>query len=614
VSGPVPSDGCPSPIEDYALIGDLHTAALVGRNGSIDWLCLPRFDSGACFASLLGSSRHGRWLLAPAGEIVGVKRRYRDGSLVLETDFATADGAVRLVDCMPVKGHGRTLVRAVEGLSGEVRMRMELVIRFDYGSTIPWVQHTEEEMVAVAGPDALYLRTEVDTRGENLRTVADFTVREGEDIPFTLTWGASHEPAPDALDGLWAIRNTEEWWRGWSGGCAFTGEYAEEVLRSLIVLKALTYKPTGGIIAAPTTSLPEAIGGERNWDYRYCWLRDAVLTLDALMLGGFSQEALDFGAWVLRATASHPSQTQVLYGVSGERRLQEYELDWLPGYEDSKPVRVGNAAADQFQLDVFGELLDAAYRGRELTGELVERGWERQQALLAYLEEIWREPDEGIWEVRGPRRHFTHSKVMAWVGFDRAIKTVEHQGAEGDIDRWRRVRDEIHEQVCEEGYDAKRNTFTQYYGSSELDASTLLIPAVGFLPPDDARVIGTIDAIQSELAADGWVRRYSTGDGQDEVDGLHGEEGAFLPCSFWLADALAMAGRRDEARELFERLLGLTNDVGLISEEYDPGRGRLIGNFPQAFTHLALINTASLLGGAKSMSRPTGGGDHGHVL
>ena len=587
----------------------------MGRDGSIDWLCLPRFDSGASFAALLGGERFGRWLLAPKGEVVGVNRRYRDGTLVLETDFATASGAVRVVDCMPLKGHGRTVVRGVEGLSGEVEMRMELVIRFDYGATIPWVQSDAEEMLAVAGPDALYLRTEVEVHGEQLRTVADFTVREGEDIPFTLTWNPSHQEAPDAMDGLWAIRHTERWWREWSGTCAFTGEYADEVLRSLIVLKALTYRPTGGIVAAPTTSLPEAIGGERNWDYRYCWLRDAVLTLDALMLGGFSQEALAFGGWVLRATASHPSQTQVLYGVAGERRLHEYELDHLPGYEGSKPVRVGNAAADQFQLDVFGELLDAAYRGRDLTGQLAASGWERQIALLDYLEEVWREPDEGIWEVRGPRRQFTHSKVMAWVGFDRAVKTVENQGAPGDADRWRRVRDEIHEQVCEEGYDAERNTFTQYYGSKDLDAGTLLIPAVGFLPPDDARVIGTIDAIQSELAADGWVRRYSTGEGTDDVDGLRGEEGAFLPCSFWLADALAMAGRRDEARDLFERLLGLTNDVGLISEEYDTERGRLIGNFPQAFTHLALINTASLLGGAKSMSRPTGlDGPHGHVV
>jgi GH15 family glucan-1,4-alpha-glucosidase len=594
----------------------VHTAALVGRDGSIDWLCVPRFDSGACFAALLGDESHGRWKLAPAGEVTGSSRRYREGTLVLETDFETADGSVRLIDSMPVKGHGRTVVRMVQGLSGEVPMRMELVIRFDYGSTIPWVQSSKEGTAAVAGPDALYLRTEADVHGEDLKTVSDFVVREGEVVPFTLTWAPSEEGPPDAIDAFWATHSVEAWWKEWSDRCSFSGEYAEEVMRSLIVLKALTYRPTGGIVAAPTTSLPEDIGGERNWDYRYCWLRDAALTLDALMLGGYSQEALDFGAWLLRATASHPSQTQVLYGVAGERRLPEQELDWLPGYLGSQPVRIGNAASGQFQLDVYGELLDAAYRGRELTGTLIVAGWERQRALLRYLEEIWREPDEGIWEVRGPRRHFTHSKVMAWVGFDRAIKTIENHGAEGDVEHWREVRDEIHSQVCDEGYDPARNTFTQYYGSDELDAATLLIPAVGFLPPDDARVIGTIDAIQSELAGDGFVRRYSTGEGRDEVDGLHGEEGAFLPCSFWLADALAMAGRMDEARELFERLLGLTNDLGLISEEYDPDRKRLIGNFPQAFTHLALINTASLLGGVKSISRPAGraGTSSGHVV
>jgi len=603
-----------TPIEDYALIGDLHTAALVGRDGSIDWLCIPRFDSGACFASLLGDESHGHWRLAPAGEVTSTSRRYRDGTLVLETDFETAEGTARVVDCMPLKGHGRTVVRLVEGLTGTVKMRMELVIRFDYGSTIPWVQSSSEETSAVAGPDALYLRTEAETHGEDLRTVSEFAIREGEVVPFTLTWAPSEEEEPDAIDAIWAIRNTEEWWTGWSNQCSFTGKYRDQVVRSLIVLKGLTYRPTGAIVAAPTTSLPEDIGGERNWDYRYCWLRDAALTLDALMIGGYSQEALDFSAWLLRATASHPSQIQVLYGVSGERRLPEEELDWLPGYLGSSPVRIGNAASDQFQLDVFGELLDAAYRGRELTGQFLAAGWQRQTALLRHLEGIWREPDEGIWEVRGPRRHFTHSKVMAWVGFDRAVKTIEQHGAEGDVDHLREVRDEIHKQVCDEGYDSARNTFTQYYGSDELDASTLLIPAVGFLPPDDARVIGTIDAIQSELAPDGWVRRYSTSEGRDEVDGLHGEEGAFLPCTFWLADALAMAGRMDEATEIFERLLGLVNDVGLISEEYDPDRKRLIGNFPQAFTHLALINTASLLGGVKSVSRPSEPGQAGHVV
>jgi GH15 family glucan-1,4-alpha-glucosidase len=541
--------------------------------------------------------------LAPAGEVISTSRRYRDGTMVLETDFETADGAARVVDCMPLMGHGRTVVRLVEGLRGELAIGMELVVRFDYGSTIPWVQSSSEGTSMVAGPDALYLRTEVVTRGEDLKTVAEFSVREGEVVPFTLTWAPSEESEPDAVDALWAMRNTETSWREWTESCSFEGEYRSAVVRSLIVLKALTHRPTGAIVAAPTTSLPEDIGGERNWDYRYCWLRDAALTLDALMLGGFLTEAINFAGWVLRATASHPSQIQVLYGVSGERRLPEQELDWLPGYLGSKPVRVGNAASDQFQLDVFGELLDAAFRGRELAGRLVEAGWQRQRALLGHLERIWREPDEGIWEVRGPRRHFTHSKVMAWVGFDRAIRTVEGHGAPGDVEHWREVRDEIHEQVCEEGYDGARNTFTQYYGSDELDASTLLIPAVGFLPGDDERVIGTIDAIRSELAPDGFVRRYSTSEGRDEVDGLLGEEGAFLPCSFWLADALLMAGRTDEARDLFERLLGLANDLGLISEGYDPERKRLIGNFPQAFTHLALINTASLLGGFKSLSR-----------
>ena len=606
-----------TPIEDYALIGDLHTAALVGRDGSIDWLCLPRFDSGACFAALLGDESHGRWQIRPAGEVTGTTRRYREGSLLLETDFETAQGTVRVVDCMPLEGHGRTVVRMIEGLSGTVEMRMELVVRFDYGSTIPWVQSGPVETSLVAGPDALYLRTEAETHGEDLKTISEFAVREGEVVPFTLTWAPSEEPAPDAMDPIWAIRSTEQWWRGWSDKCRFSGAYREEVVRSLIVLKGLTYRPTGAIVAAPTTSLPEDIGGERNWDYRYCWLRDSALTLDALMIGGYLEEALDFSSWLLRATAAHPAQLQVLYGVSGERRLPEQELDWLPGYLGSKPVRVGNAASDQFQLDLFGELLDAAYRGRELSGQIRSAGWQRQRTLLAHLEKVWGDPDEGIWEVRGPRRQFTHSKVMAWVAFDRAVKTIESTPeAEGDGERFRRVRDEIHDQVCTDGYDAARNTFTQYYGSDELDAATLLIPAVGFLPPDDARVIGTIDAIQAELAPDGWVRRYSTSEGRDEVDGLHGEEGAFLPCTFWLADALAMAGRTEEATEIFERLLGLLNDVGLISEEYDPERKRLIGNFPQAFTHLALINTASLLGGVKSESLPrtAAEGDAGHVV
>ncbi|MDP9228566.1 MAG: glycoside hydrolase family 15 protein [Actinomycetota bacterium] len=586
-------------IEDYALIGDMHTAALVGSDGSIDWLCLPRFDSGACFAALLGDESHGRWKLAPDVEISGSSRRYRDDSLVLETEYETPEGSARVIDCMPIRGDEPMVVRIVQGISGTVPMQMELAIRFDYGTTIPWVTASPEGVTAVAGPNALYLRTRLETHGEGLTTISDFTVREGEVASFTLAWNPSHHPEPEAVDPHWAVRRTESWWRKWSRSCSFKGDYEKEVKRSLMVLKALTYRPTGGIVAAPTTSLPEALGGERNWDYRYCWLRDAALTLDALMLGGYLEEALAFDSWMLRATASHPSQTQVLYGVQGERRVPEEQLDHLPGYEGSQPVRVGNAAAEQFQLDLIGEILDAAFRAREFTGRLVPSGWRRQMTVLRHLEKVWRDEDEGIWEVRGPRRHFTHSKLMAWVGFDRAVRTVERFDSEGPVDIWRRLRDEIHAQVCDQGYDSKRNTFTQYYGSEELDAATLLIPAMGFLPADDPRVLGTIDAVKAELGRDGLVTRYSTADAGDghRVDGLAGQEGVFLPCSFWLADALAMAGREAEARELFERLLGLTNDLGLISEEYDPDSKRLVGNFPQAFTHLALINTAAILNG-----------------
>ena len=593
-------------IEDYALIGDLSTAALVGRNGSIDWLCVPRYDADACFAALLGDGSHGRWLLAPAGEITGSSRRYRDGTMVLETDFETAEGSVRVVDCMAAASPGPTVVRLVQGLRGRVPIRMELVIRFDYGRTIPWVRAIEDGISAVAGPDALYLHTEAPLRGEDLTTVSEFELREGEAVPFTLTWNASHEQQPEAIEGDWAVRVTENWWTEWSGSCAFEGRYRDKVVRSLLVLKALTYGVTGAIVAAPTTSLPEELGGERNWDYRYCWLRDAALSLDALRIGGYTDEAIAFAGWLARATALHPSQAQILYGIGGERRLTEETLDWLPGYEGSAPVRIGNAAHEQFQLDVYGELLDAAHGIRELHGSVIDPdAWHRQTAALAHLEGVWRDPDAGIWEVRGPRRHFTHSKVMAWVAFDRMIIAVEQFGAEGEVERWRAIRDEIHDEVCKQAYDSERNTFTQYYGSDELDAATLLIPAVGFLPPDDARVIGTIEAIQRELTSDGFVLRYSTSaHGEHAVDGLRGKEGAFLPCSFWLADALAMAGRTDEARALFERLCGLSNDLGLLSEEYDTERDRLIGNFPQAFTHLSLINTASLLGGFKTRSRP----------
>jgi GH15 family glucan-1,4-alpha-glucosidase len=533
------------------------------------------------------------------------ERRYRPGTMVLENDFETAEGAVRVIDCMSIQGEGPVVVRMVRGLRGTVKMSMELVVRFDYGLTIPWVSAIEEGVSAVAGPDALYLRTEAETEGRDLTTVAEFDVSEGDEVPFTLAWHPSHLAQPAAIEAEWAIEVTETFWRDWSSSCSFEGEWREEVVRSLLVLKALTYGETGAIVAAPTTSLPEEIGGERNWDYRYCWLRDAALSLDALILGGYLQEATAFAAWLGRATAMHPSQAQILYGVGGERRLTEEEIDWLPGYEGSKPVRVGNAASNQFQLDVTGELLDAAHHAREFIGKVSPQGWKRQIQALGWLAGVWGEPDEGIWEVRGPRRHFTHSKVMAWVAFDRIVKADEDFGVEGDVTRWRELREEIHAQVCEQAYDPERNTFTQYYGSEALDAATLLIPAVGFLPADDPRVLGTIDAIQRELVTDdGFVLRYSTAaHGRGSVDGLAGKEGAFLPCSFWLADALAMAGRTDEARALFEKLLGLTNDLGLISEEYDSERDRLIGNFPQAFTHLALINTAAVLGGFKSMSR-----------
>ncbi len=593
-------------IEDYALIGDMRTAALVGRNGSIDWFCPPRFDSASCFAALLGDESHGHWTLAPADQVIRSSRRYRDATLVLETEFETADGAVRVTDCMAPQAEGPTIVRLVEGVRGTVRMRMDLVIRFDYGRTVPWVRSSDEGISAVAGPNALYLRTEAPLEGQDLTTVSEFEVVEGELVPFTLAWSPSHLGQPTAIDGDWAIENTERHWHEWSHSCAYEGEWRDEVVRSLVTLKALSFDETGGIVAAPTTSLPEAIGGERNWDYRYCWLRDAALSIDALMLGGYAKEAQAFGGWLERATASHPSQAQILYGVAGERRLSEEIIDWLPGYEGSAPVRIGNAASEQFQLDITGELLDAADRARKLIGRVDPLGWERQLAAVRHLESVWREPDDGIWEVRGPRRHFTHSKVMVWVAFDRMIGAAEEYDLEGEIDHWRELRDEVHAEVCDRAFDPKRNTFTQYYGSEELDAATLLIPAVGFLPPDDARVIGLIDAVQGELTADGFVLRYSaTPQARGSVDGLKGVEGAFLPCSFWLADALAMAGRTDEARELFERLLGLCNDLGLISEEYDTENKRLIGNFPQGFTHLALINTASVLGGFKLAPRTT---------
>jgi GH15 family glucan-1,4-alpha-glucosidase len=589
-------------IEDYGLIGDLRTAALVGRDGSIDWLCLPRFDSGACFAALLGDERNGHWRIAPAGAVRSTSRRYRGETLVLETEFETEDDAARVIDFMPRGDGAGSVVRIVEGLRGRVPMRMELVIRFDYGSAIPWVQKLNGGIVALSGPDALCLDTPVATRGEGLTTVADFSVGAGDRVPFTLRWHASHELRPAPLEPFAELERTESWWREWSARCSYEGEWRNAVVRSLITLKALTYEPTGAIVAAPTTSLPEEIGGVRNWDYRYCWLRDAALTLEALIEHGYADEAMAFRDWAMRTAAGDPGQARIMYGVAGERRLPEIELAWLRGYEGSAPVRIGNAAAEQLQLDVYGELMNLANTASAAEGVFEPRIWRRQVAVMDFLECAWRKPDEGIWEIRGPRRHFTHSKVMAWVAFDRAIKIAERFGADAPVDGWKRLRREIHDEVCREGYDAERKTFTQYYGSKSLDAAVLLIPVVGFLPGDDERVVGTIDAIKHELTQDGFVRRYST---EESDDGLQGSEGVFLPCSFFLADALALAGRTAEARALFQRLLALRNDLGLIAEEYDTAAGRQVGNFPQAFTHLQVIKTASVLERQPALERAT---------
>jgi len=576
-------------VEDYGVVGDTHTAALVGRDGSVDWLCFPRFDSGACFAALLGDEHHGRWLLAPAGGVRRVSRRYRPGSLVLETDFETEDGTVRIIDCMPPRQKHPNLVRIVEGLAGRVPMRMQLVVRFEYGSIVPWVNHRRHVLSAVAGPDALTLRSPIETRGKDLTTVAEFAVGAGESAPFVLTWHVSYERAPRAIDPHRTVAETEAWWREWSSRCSYDGEWRDAVERSLIVLKALTYAPTGGIVAAATTSLPEQLGGVRNWDYRYCWVRDATFALYALMMAGYTAEAGAWRDWLLRAVAGQPKQMQIMYGVAGERRLTELELGWLPGYEGSAPVRIGNGAALQYQLDVYGELMDSLHQARRAGLPPRPPAWHVQRVLLDFLESSWREPDEGIWEVRGRRRHFTHSKVMAWVALDRAVKTVEQFGLAGPVGRWRGLRDEIHAEVCREGYDGERKTFTQYYGSSELDASLLRIPLVGFLPPSDPRVAGTVEAVQRELLHDGFVRRYST---STQVDGLPEGEASFLACTFWLADGLALLGRRREAQRLFERVLDLRNDLGLLSEEYDPAARRLVGNFPQALSHVGLVNTA----------------------
>jgi GH15 family glucan-1,4-alpha-glucosidase len=578
-------------IEDYALIGDLQTAALVSRGGSIDWLCFPRFDSGACLAALLGTEENGRWVIEPAEAPQRVSRRYRGKTLVLETEWETSTGVARVIDFMPPRGTAPDVVRIVEGVRGRVRMRTELVIRFDYGSIVPWVRRTNgQALIAIGGPEALVFRTPVTIRGEDLRTVSDFVVLARERVPFTLTWFPSHAELPAAIDPEHALRDTEEYWRRFCDRSTYNGDWSEVVRRSLMVLKALTYAPTGGIVAAPTTSLPEQIGGVRNWDYRYCWLRDATLTLLAFFNAGYVEEASEWRQWLLRAAAGDPADLQIMYGVAGERRLTELELAWLSGYERSQPVRIGNEASEQLQLDVYGEVLDALFEGRAHGLRSEAPAWALQRKLLEHLETAWRDPDDGLWEVRGPRRHFTHSKVMCWVAFDRAVRSVETQRLDGPVERWRELRDEIHAEVCRRGYDPSIASFTQSYDSKSLDASLLLIPLVGFLPVSDERVQGTVDAVQRTLMRDGLVLRYLSE--ESNVDGLPPGEGVFLPCSFWLVDCLELLGRHDEAHALFERLLGLANDVGLFSEEYDPVERRLLGNFPQAFTHLALVNSA----------------------
>ena len=577
-------------IEDYALISDCATAALVGRNGSIDWLCLPRFDSGACFAALLGEPQHGRWLIAPADPNPRVERRYLDGSLILVTRFETPEGAVELVDFI-AHDHGFSdVVRLIRGLRGHVKMCTEFILRFDYGAVVPWVERLSEGgIAAIGGPERVILRTPALLRGEDLKTVGEFEIGAGETIPFVMSYGLSHLPLRAPIDAEQALRRVETFWRRWSSRCCPAGPWTEAVRSSLVALKGLTYTTTGGIVAAATTSLPEQLGGNRNWDYRYCWLRDATFTLLALMHAGFYDEARGWRDWLFRAVAGSPDQMQIMYGLGGERRLMEWEVLWLPGYEASRPVRVGNAAVNQVQLDVYGEILDALYLAHQHGFPTTERGVAIGQATLGHLAAIWREPDEGIWEVRGPPQHFTHSKVMAWVAFDRAIKILESGKAEDPIAAWRRLRDEIHEDVCRNGFDPELGSFVQAYGSKSLDASLLLVPLVGFLPPTDPRIVGTIHAIEKHLLVDGFVMRYHTGEG---VDGLPPGEGAFLACSFWLADNYVLQGRIAEARDLFERLLALRNDVGLLAEEYAPSLGRQLGNFPQAFSHVALINTA----------------------
>jgi GH15 family glucan-1,4-alpha-glucosidase len=580
----------PSRIEDYGLIGDGETAALVGRDGSIDWLCWPAFDSDACFAALLGTHRNGRWLISPAEEVKKTSRRYWDSTLILETRFETANGVVALIDFMPPRGNASDVVRLVRGVTGRVKLQMQLVIRFGFGIDIPWVRRTEDgALLAIAGQDMTVLRTPVETRGEDLTTVANFAVSEGETIPFVLTYGSSHLPLPEPIDPAQALKDTEDYWTEWSSHCTYEGGHRDLVMRSLITLKALIYEPTGGIVAAPTTSLPEKLAGARNWDYRFCWLRDATFTLLALMNSGYTEEALAWHNWLLRAAAGWPANMQIMYGIMGQRRLLEWEAGWLLGYEGAQPVRVGNAAHAQLQLDVYGELIDAFHQSRVAEMKLDDESWALECAVLQHLEEIWDEPDHGIWERRGEGKHYVSSKVMTWVAFDRGIKSAEKFGFDAPLGRWRILRDEICRGVCENGFDAAQNTFVESYGSQLLDASILLMPAVGFLPATDPRVRGTIAAIEKYMMRDGFVLRHDPREISDEKQPI---EGAFLACSLWLADAHVLAGEIAKAQALFDRVVAVANDLGLLAEEYDPDLLRQTGNFPQALTHIALINTA----------------------
>jgi len=589
-----------SKIEDYGLIGDCETAALVGRDGSIDWLCWPAFDSDACFAALLGTHRNGRWQIAPAEEVTKSSRRYWDNTLILETHFETAGGIVAVIDFMPPRGDASDIVRLVRGIAGKVKLRMELVLRFGFGADIPWVKRTDDgALLAIAGQDMTVLRTPVETRGKDMTTVAEFEVGKGETIPFVLTYGPSHLPLPTPIDPAQALQDTEDFWIDWCSHCTYEGENRDLVMRSLITLKALTYAPTGGIVAAPTTSLPEKLGGSRNWDYRFCWLRDATFTLLALMNSGYTEEASAWHNWLLRAVAGSPENMQIMYGIMGQRRLLEWEAGWLPGYEGAQPVRIGNAAHAQLQLDVYGELIDAFYQSRLAELQLDEGSWALARTIVEHVGEVWDEPDHGIWEKRGEKRHYVFSKVMTWVAIDRAIKGAERFGYDAPLDLWRSLRDAICRSICENGFDSRQNAFVESYGSQSLDASVLLLPAVGFLPATDPRIRGTIAAIEKHMMRDGFVLRHDPREVSDEQQPI---EGAFLACTLWLADALVLSGEIDRARVLFDRVMGVANDLGLLAEEFDSGAGRQTGNFPQALTHIALVNTAHNLSDAKKTS------------